>query len=118
MTSKDAGLLKRHLVANVSHTHSAIEAVEKAKQAAESVATVLVIPLIYNDQVKIVARSLDNEVVFYTECSGADAELILEILGVTESNQDITDLVNALQESNIEFHEAVTTAAIINSSQP
>ena len=93
--------------------HSVIKALEEAAAAHGKAASVLVIPL-FDATVKIIARDLDNQVVFYCECNGGDAGEILARLGVDTPDQEITELVKSFTDTGMDLLDAATSAAVIN----
>lgn len=117
MTNKTSDLFGDHPPSWARHTHSVLEAVQSAALAADSVATVIALPLpLSGGQVKIIARDLDNNVVFYTECPGADVGEILGILGVDSPDQDITEMTQVFEQEGMGLLDAAISAALINSA--
>lgn len=97
------------------HGHSAIDALEQARTAAETGAVhhVLVIDLspVLN-MVKLFGRDEDGQVVFYTEASKADADRILAEFG---DNRDVTTTAQALTDSGMSQQDAWVAAPRISS---
>lgn len=98
---------QRRLARLAAGTHSVIAALEEARAARGRAATVWVVPLVAG-QVKVIARDAAAEVVFYTECSAADAEAILDALA--DDLRDITAVVNQISSGGLDLLAAAQAA--------
>lgn len=80
--------------------HSAIDAVaEAARLVADGRAgglQVLQLAMPGTDQVKLIGSDGDGRHVYYTECSRADAERILDVFGTREVTDELAVLADSL----------------------
>jgi hypothetical protein len=64
----------------------------------------------------LIGRDLDDNVVYYTECSGSDVGEILAILGVDGPEHNITEMARVFENDGMDLLTAVNVAALINAA--
>lgn len=97
-------------------THSVIRAYQETLALPRGEYSAMTLPLTW-DQLKLTIRDAEDEVVVYTECSQADAELILRALRATPEN-NVTSMVQTFVADGMSFDDARDATRLVVSGTP
>lgn len=91
--------------------HSALEAIEEAREAAEAgvVVGMMQFPMAGSALVKLIGVDVDGRCVYYTEVAEADAAKIREVLGATRESAT----ARTLHDEGMPVTQALATAGIL-----